>query len=70
MMPDGRFRVVVRVLGRGRFVGLGRTYALAKSAAANAAFRRSTGKTVADTMPAPDTATTTTTTVAEEKPCE
>ncbi len=66
-MPDGRLRVGVRVLGRGHFVGLGRTYRLAKSAAADVAFRRIVAKIVAETTPAPGT---TTATGVEEKPCE
>lgn len=38
--PDGKMRVAVRVAGAGRFVGVGRTYRLAKSAAADLAYRR------------------------------
>ncbi|VDM30714.1 unnamed protein product [Hydatigera taeniaeformis] len=40
--PDGKMRVVVRVAGIGRYVGVGRTYRLAKSAAADLAYRRVT----------------------------
>lgn len=42
MRPDGKMRVVVRVAGIGRYVGVGRTYRLAKSAAADLAYRRVT----------------------------
>ncbi|VDO03254.1 unnamed protein product [Rodentolepis nana] len=38
--PDGKIRLVVRVVGIGRYVGIGRTYRLAKSAAADLAYRR------------------------------
>ena len=38
--PDGKMRVGVRIAGVGRYVGIGRTYRLAKAAAADLAYRR------------------------------
>lgn len=40
MRPDGKLRVGVRIAGVGRYVGIGRTYRLAKTAAADLAYRR------------------------------
>lgn len=40
MRPDGNLRVGVRVAGVGRFFGIGRTYRLAKTAAADLAYQR------------------------------
>ncbi|VDD81511.1 unnamed protein product [Mesocestoides corti] len=55
--PDGRLRVGVRVVGKGRFVGIGRTYRLAKSAAADLAYRRIVGDTVGGVSPARENST-------------